>query len=53
MSNRFEYVEFTECDVNDSFFDSLKMDYPEFESWFQRKSKEHTNEGEQTPITHH
>ena len=41
MSNRFEYVEFTECDVNDSFFDSLKMDYPEFESWFQRKSKEH------------
>ena len=41
MSNRFEYVEFNECDVNDSFFDSLKMDYPEFESWFQRKSKEH------------
>lgn len=38
MSNRFEYVEFGECNLSDTFFDSLKNDYPEFNAWFQRKS---------------
>lgn len=41
MGNRFDYVEFSECNINDTFFDSLKDDYPEFETWFQRKIQEH------------
>ena len=28
-------------DLNDPIFDSLKHDYPEFEDWFMRKSREH------------
>ena len=31
---------FSEVDLSDSFFDSLKQDYKEFSEWFQRKSKE-------------
>lgn len=31
---------FSEVDLSDSFFDSLKQDYKEFSVWFQRKSKE-------------
>lgn len=30
---------FYEIDLNDSFLDSLKSDYPEFEEWFARKSQ--------------
>ena len=29
-------------DINDSFFDSLKKDYNNFEEWFKRKSLEET-----------
>lgn len=28
-------------DLHDPIFDSLKRDYPEFEDWFMRKSREH------------
>jgi hypothetical protein len=30
-------VLFAECDLNDSFFESLKDDYLEFDKWFQKK----------------
>lgn len=33
---------FSDCDITDSFFDSLKADYPGFESWFEKKSKNGT-----------
>ncbi len=42
MADRFEWKKFSEVDINDKFFDSLKSDYIEFCDWFQRKS----NEGE-------
>lgn len=29
---------FSECNLNDEFFDSLKKDYAEFESWFNKKA---------------
>lgn len=32
------YVKFSELDLNDPFFDSLKSDYIEFGDWFIRKS---------------
>ncbi|PWV97379.1 hypothetical protein DFQ01_12121 [Paenibacillus cellulosilyticus] len=31
---------FSEIDLSDSFFDSLKSDYSEFEDWFKRKNSE-------------
>ncbi len=31
---------FRDVNLNDSFFDSLKRDYEEFEKWFERKAKE-------------
>lgn len=34
----FVLSKFSECDIEDSFFDSLKADYPGFEQWFQRKA---------------
>jgi predicted nucleic acid-binding protein len=33
-------VHFGNIDVNDSFFDSFKEDYPEFETWFAQKAQE-------------
>lgn len=33
-----KYSNFSDIDVNDSFFDSLKADYQEFENWFKTKS---------------
>lgn len=30
---------FSEIDLNDSFFDSLKASYAEFSDWFNRKSR--------------
>lgn len=37
MSGRFSYKPFAEINLNDPFFDSLKNDYPEFEStWFPK-----------------
>ena len=37
MAEKFEWKKFTEVDINDPFFDSLKRDYTEFCEWFQRK----------------
>jgi hypothetical protein len=34
------HKKFSEIDLNDPFFDSLKEDYPGFEEWFNRKSGE-------------
>lgn len=33
-------VKFGDLDINDSFFDSLKRDYPEFLSWYNKKKNE-------------
>lgn len=44
MAGKFELKKFTQIDLNDSFFDSLKQDYPAdkenigFEKWFQKKA---------------
>jgi hypothetical protein len=35
----FKITPFNDCNVNDSFFDSLKQDYPGFENWFIRKAQ--------------
>ena len=40
MAGMFIKKRFSEIDLNDSFFDSLKSDYPEFEQWFIKKSDE-------------
>lgn len=40
MSEQFIYAPFKDINLNDSFFDSLKKDYTEFERWFKRKSEE-------------
>ncbi len=37
MADRFNYVPFGKCDLNDPFFNTLKQDYPEFSDWFQKK----------------
>lgn len=34
------YEKFSEIDLSDPFFDSLKSDYAEFEHWFSRKANE-------------
>lgn len=33
---KFEIKKFKECNINDTFFDSLKKDYPNFIDWFNR-----------------
>lgn len=33
---------FADIDLNDTFFNSLKEDYPGFESWFEKKSKDNS-----------
>ena len=38
MPGKFQFQKFSEIDVSDSFFDSLKDDYPEFPQWFQKKA---------------
>lgn len=40
MAGIFTWRNFAHVDINDSFFDSLKADYPEFTQWFARKSSE-------------
>lgn len=40
MSGKFEYKSFADINLNDNFFDSLKLDYPGFDEWFIRKAKE-------------
>lgn len=31
---------FADIDLNDTFFNSLKEDYPGFDAWFEKKSKD-------------
>ncbi|HBW39214.1 hypothetical protein [Desulfosporosinus sp. BICA1-9] len=38
MAGKFEWHKFSEVDLDDGFFDSLKADYEEFPDWFKRKS---------------
>ena len=38
MGGKFEWHKFSDVDLSDAFFDSLKEDYSEFPSWFQKKS---------------
>ncbi len=33
---------FADIDLNDTFFNSLKEDYPGFEAWFEKKSKDNS-----------
>lgn len=40
MSGKLVLKKFREVDLNDPFFDSLKSDYREFTSWFERKKDE-------------
>jgi hypothetical protein len=46
MAGKFSFKKFTELDLSDSFFDSLKADYPGtehsigFEAWFAKKAAE-------------
>lgn len=42
MAGKFEWHKFSEVDIEDPFFDSLKTDYIEFPKWFKKKSD--TNE---------
>lgn len=39
MPGRFQFKKFSEVDLSDTFFDSLKEDYPEFPVWFRKKAK--------------
>lgn len=39
MAGKFQWYQFSDIDLNDSFFDSLKEDYEEFPQWFEKKSK--------------
>lgn len=39
MAGKFNWKKFSAIDLNDSFFDSLKNDYPEFSEWFKSKSE--------------
>lgn len=38
MGNDIKYLPFSEIDLSDSFFDSLKADYEGFEDWFAKKA---------------
>lgn len=40
MAGAYKWRLLSECDINDSFFDSLKYDYPEFENWYLKKARE-------------
>lgn len=40
MQGIIQKKQFSEIDLNDKFFDTLKSDYPEFEDWFVRKRNE-------------
>ena len=37
MVEKLKWISFGDIDVTDSFFDSLKEDYPEFEGWYESK----------------
>ena len=38
MLNNIVHKTFSEIDLQDSFFQSLRDDYPGFDDWFRRKS---------------
>lgn len=40
MNGKFQWTFFADCDLEDSFFDSLKEDYKEFSTWFKKKASE-------------
>ena len=40
FNNNIHKVKFGTLDINDSFFDSLKKDYPEFTSWYEKKKQD-------------
>lgn len=41
MEGLLEYKKFSDISLEDSFFDSLKDDYPGFEEWYARKAEEY------------
>lgn len=43
MAGKFNWEKFSKVDLDDSFFDSLKVDYPEFVEWFTKKKREGKN----------
>lgn len=38
MAGKFKWRKFSDVNLNDDFFNSLKEDYPEFGDWFQKKA---------------
>lgn len=48
MAGKFEWHKFSEVNLGDPFFDSLKADYVEFPDWFKKKS----DAGEHTLVFH-
>lgn len=40
MLSKFKWCKFGDCNLEDSFFDSLKSDYTEFPAWFEKKIAE-------------
>lgn len=42
MNETITIKRFADIDLNDTFFDSLKEDYPGFETWFEKKSKDNS-----------
>lgn len=40
MIGKFKWCKFADCNIGDSFFDSLRKDYQGFDAWFTKKSKE-------------
>lgn len=48
MAGKFEWHKFSEVNLGDPFFDSLKADYVEFPEWFKKKS----DAGEYTLVFH-
>ena len=48
MPGSFQRMLFSDMDAEDGFFDSLKEDYPDFATWFERKTA-----AEETALVHH
>lgn len=42
MNETITLKRFADIDLNDTFFNSLKEDYPGFEAWFEKKSKDNS-----------
>lgn len=40
METNLKYMSFSEIDLQDKFFDSLRRDYPGFNTWYQNKASE-------------